>query len=120
MRGERAVPAGGNASAGDFASKSTGPVPAGDPGTQGPSAGTPPVLSLRDAAKAFGAVQAVVHGSIDLSAGEAHALVGENGAGKSTLVKMLAGVHKPDSGSLLIDGHPVLLHSPADARNARI
>ena len=84
------------------------------------SATTPPVLSLRDASKSFGAVRAVVHGSIDLYAGEAHALVGENGAGKSTLVKMLAGVHQPDSGSLLIDGHPVLLHGPADAQNARI
>ena len=59
-----------------------------------------PVLSLRHAAKSFGAVRAVVDGSIDLYGGEAHALVGENGAGKSTLVKMLAGVHQPDAGEL--------------------
>ena len=58
------------------------------------------------AAKAFGAVHAVVDGSIDLYGGEAHALVGENGAGKSTVVKMLAGVHQPDEGELLIEGRP--------------
>ena len=50
------------------------------------------------AAKAFGAVRAVVDGSIDLYGGEAHALVGENGAGKSTVVKMLAGVHAAGRG----------------------
>ena len=79
-----------------------------------------PVLSLRDATKAFGAVQAIGHGMIDLYGGEAHALLGENGAGKSTLVKILAGVYQPDSGSLLIDGRPVQLHGPADAQAAGI
>ena len=56
------------------------------------------VLELRHAAKSFGAVQALADGSVELRGGEAHALVGENGAGKSTLVKILAGVHQPDSG----------------------
>ena len=78
------------------------------------------MLALRHAAKSFGAVHAVVDGSADLYAGEAHALVGENGAGKSTLVKMLAGVHQPDEGELLIDGRPATLHSPAAARDAGI
>ena len=78
------------------------------------------MLALHEVAKSFGAVQAVVSGSIDLYAGEAHALVGENGAGKSTMVKMLAGVHRPDSGALLIDGQPVTLHGPADAQRAGI
>jgi len=79
-----------------------------------------PVLALRGVSKAFGAVQAIVRGSIELYGGEAHALVGENGAGKSTLVKILAGVHQPDSGSFLIDGSPALLHGPADAQAAGI
>ncbi len=79
-----------------------------------------PLLSLRHAAKAFGAVHAVVDGSADLYAGEAHALIGENGAGKSTMVKMLAGVYQPDEGELLIGGAPVTLHSPAAARDAGI
>ena len=109
-----------------------GPEPAGRapegaaPGGAAPGAGSPetgpatPVLALEHAAKSFGAVRAVVDGSIELSAGEAHALVGENGAGKSTVVKLLAGVYQPDSGSLLIDGQPVTLHGPAGARDAGI
>ena len=57
---------------------------------------------------------------LDLYAGEAHALVGENGAGKSTLVKLLAGVHAPDAGTLALDGVPVQFAGPADARAAGI
>jgi ABC-type transport system involved in cytochrome bd biosynthesis fused ATPase/permease subunit len=79
-----------------------------------------PVLSLRHAAKSFGAVRAVVDSSADLYRGEAHALLGENGAGKSTVVKLLAGVYPLDEGELLIDGAPVTLHSPAAARDAGI
>ena len=79
-----------------------------------------PVLSLRHAAKSFGAVRAVVDGTVDLYGGEAHALLGENGAGKSTMVKMLAGVHQPDVGQLEIDGQPVTLNSPAAAQAAGI
>jgi rhamnose transport system ATP-binding protein len=82
--------------------------------------GAPAVLALHQVAKAFGAVQAVANGSIDLYAGEAHGLVGENGAGKSTMVKMLAGVLRPDSGAVLIEGRPVSLHGPAGARDAGI
>jgi rhamnose transport system ATP-binding protein len=79
-----------------------------------------PMLSLLHAAKSFGAVQALTDASIELYAGEAHALVGENGAGKSTLVKILAGVHQPDSGTLEIGGRPVTLHGPAAAQAAGI
>ena len=79
-----------------------------------------PVLSLRQAAKAFGAIHAVEDVSIELFAGEAHGLVGENGAGKSTLVKILAGVHLPDRGTLTVNGAETVLHGPAAARDAGI
>ena len=73
------------------------------------------MLSLAGASKAFAGVQALRDVSLDLLAGEAHALVGENGAGKSTLIKILSGVHQPDSGRLSIGGQTVFLSGPADA-----
>jgi rhamnose transport system ATP-binding protein len=79
-----------------------------------------PLLQVRGVTKTFGAVVAVQDVSFGLYAGEAHALVGENGAGKSTIVKLLAGVHRPDAGGLELDGVPVELHSPADAKAAGI
>ena len=78
------------------------------------------MLSLHDASKAFGAIRALDGASIDLYAGEAHALVGENGAGKSTLVKIFAGVYPPDAGQLLVNGEEVVLGGTADARDAGI
>jgi rhamnose transport system ATP-binding protein len=79
-----------------------------------------PVVSVRGVDKDFGAVAALRGVSLDLYAGEAHALVGENGAGKSTLVKLLAGVHTPDAGTISLDGVPVSFATPADARAAGI
>ncbi|TDW18400.1 sugar ABC transporter ATP-binding protein [Kribbella kalugense] len=79
-----------------------------------------PVLRVRAVSKSFGAVAAVREVSFDLYGGEAHALVGENGAGKSTIVKMLAGVHRPDAGTIELAGTPVDLSSPADAKAAGI
>jgi rhamnose transport system ATP-binding protein len=76
---------------------------------------TPPA-ELRGISKRFGATQALDSVSFELLAGEVHALVGENGAGKSTLVKILGGVHQPDSGEILLDGQPTILHGPAQAR----
>ncbi len=70
--------------------------------------------------KAFPGVLAVGNGNFDLKAGEIHALVGENGAGKSTLIKILTGVHQPDSGQIELEGHPVSFHSPIEARDAGI
>ncbi|UWZ43240.1 sugar ABC transporter ATP-binding protein [Dactylosporangium matsuzakiense] len=86
---------------------------------------TPPaqggsVLVLEGVSKSFGAVAALRDVRLELRAGEAHALVGENGAGKSTLVKILAGAHAPDAGTLSIDGRPLVLNNPADARAAGI
>ncbi|MGH8961512.1 MAG: sugar ABC transporter ATP-binding protein [Jatrophihabitantaceae bacterium] len=77
-------------------------------------------LVLQNATKSFGAVRALVDGSITLYPGEAHALVGENGAGKSTLVKILAGVYRTDSGVLLIDGEAVDFAGPAASRDAGV
>ncbi|MQA87802.1 MAG: ATP-binding cassette domain-containing protein [Streptosporangiales bacterium] len=80
----------------------------------------PPILALAGVSKSFGAVQALRNVSFELYAGEAHGLAGENGAGKSTLVKILAGVHRPDAGRLLVDGEPVDFTGPADAQHAGV
>jgi rhamnose transport system ATP-binding protein len=79
-----------------------------------------PILSLQHASKSFGAIHALEDVSIDLYGAEVHALVGENGAGKSTLVKILGGVHLPDTGGLQIGGHEVVLSGPAAARDAGV
>lgn len=79
-----------------------------------------PVLVLEHATKSFGAVHALEDVSLDLYAGETHALVGENGAGKSTLVKILAGVYWADRGTLRLGGQALVLASPAAARAAGI
>ncbi|MDQ2846389.1 MAG: sugar ABC transporter ATP-binding protein [Actinomycetota bacterium] len=79
-----------------------------------------PLLVLAKATKSFGSVQALVDGSITLYPGEAHALLGENGAGKSTLVKILAGVHRLDSGVLEVGGEQRTLSGPAASQAAGI
>jgi D-xylose transport system ATP-binding protein len=79
-----------------------------------------PVLSLRGISKAFGAVQALTNVELDVYPGEVVALVGDNGAGKSTLVKILSGVHPPDSGKIIFNGREVSITSPAVARELGI
>jgi ABC-type sugar transport system ATPase subunit len=71
-------------------------------------------------AKAFGPTQALKNCSFELRAGEVHALVGENGSGKSTLVKILSGVHVPDSGRVEIVGTQADLRSPKAAQEQGI
>ena len=74
------------------------------------------MLSLRGITKRFPLVLANDNIDLDIYPGEIHALLGENGAGKSTLMKILYGFYQADSGSLVLDSHPVRIHSPADAR----
>ncbi|WP_240741767.1 sugar ABC transporter ATP-binding protein [Deinococcus sp. KSM4-11] len=95
------------------------PVVAGT-AAEGRGQSNSPLLTLTNASKSFGPVQALRDVSIDLYPGEAHALLGENGAGKSTFVKILAGVHRRDAGTLVMGGEEQHFHSPADARDAGI
>jgi ribose transport system ATP-binding protein len=80
----------------------------------------PAAVSIRGLCKAFGPTVVLDDIELDLYAGDSLALVGENGAGKSTLAKIVAGVHRPDAGELLIQGSPVNFRSPRDALEAGI
>ncbi|GAA1319908.1 sugar ABC transporter ATP-binding protein [Pseudonocardia xinjiangensis] len=73
------------------------------------------LVDMEGVTKSFGGVPALRGVDFDLRAGEVHALMGENGAGKSTLMKVLAGVHAPDAGTIRIDGEPVTVSSPIEA-----
>jgi rhamnose transport system ATP-binding protein len=86
----------------------------------GPRVAVAPRVELRGISKRFAATAALTDVSMDLRAGEIQALVGENGAGKSTLVKILAGVHQPDAGTILLDGVPTSIHGPAHSRSLGI
>jgi ABC-type sugar transport system ATPase subunit len=76
---------------------------------------TTPFIEFRNVTKTFGGVIALSDVSLTIAKGQCHALMGENGAGKSTLGKALAGIHRLDSGSILVDGKVARIHSPADA-----
>ncbi|ASN40628.1 sugar ABC transporter ATP-binding protein [Paeniglutamicibacter terrestris] len=73
------------------------------------------LLSMSGITKSFGSAQVLSEVSLELASGQILGLVGENGAGKSTLIKILTGLHTADSGSILLDGKPVVITCPADA-----
>ncbi len=79
-----------------------------------------PLLQLRGISKYFGNVTALEDISTIVGAGKVTCVLGDNGAGKSTFIKVLAGLHKPSTGEYLIDGKPVVLESPRDARDRGI
>ncbi|SDJ08099.1 sugar ABC transporter ATP-binding protein [Salipiger marinus] len=87
---------------------------------QQPDAAPPVRLGVRGISKSFGPVQALRQVQLDLRAGSIHALMGENGAGKSTLVKILAGMHAPTAGDLLVNGQARRFASPRDATAAGV
>ena len=75
-----------------------------------------PLVELRRITKTFGGVHAVESVSIEVGRGEVVGLLGHNGAGKSTLIKILSGVFPADSGEIRIDGQPLAIRSPRDAK----
>jgi rhamnose transport system ATP-binding protein len=89
-------------------------------GLNRPASMGPARAALDHVSKSFGATVALDDVSLELVPGEVHALVGENGAGKSTLVKILAAIHQPGAGTVLVDGEPVMLQGPAAARSRGI
>ena len=74
------------------------------------------LLELKDIRKSFGGVEALKGVQLEVDRGEVHALVGENGAGKSTLMKVLAGAVHPDGGEILLEGKPIIIGTPNEAR----
>lgn len=78
------------------------------------------MIEFDQVTKTFPGVAALTDVSFQVGRGECHALLGENGAGKSTLGKILAGLYRPDSGRILLDGREVRFHSPRDALQAGV
>jgi general nucleoside transport system ATP-binding protein len=78
------------------------------------------VLEAKGITKQFPGVLANDGVNFDLRKGEVHALLGENGAGKTTLMNILYGLYKQDAGEILVNGQPLVIHSPRDSINAGI
>jgi simple sugar transport system ATP-binding protein len=79
-----------------------------------------PLIRIENIVKKFGPFTALNGITMDVRAGEVHALLGDNGAGKSTLIKILSGVHQPTSGQIYVEGRPVKFSSPRGASAAGI
>ena len=75
-----------------------------------------PLLEIRNLTKTFPGVPALSSVDFTMYPGEVHALLGENGAGKSTLIKVITGVYKKDTGSILLQGKEIEPKSPHDAQ----
>ena len=80
----------------------------------------PPLIEARGVTKSFGRVVALRGADFAAWPGEVSALVGDNGAGKSTLIKIFSGALQPDGGELFLDGQPMHISSPAEARQLGI
>lgn len=78
------------------------------------------IIEMRGICKAFGTNLVLKNVDFSLKGGEICALLGENGAGKSTLMNILGGVLQPDEGEILLDGSPVIFHTPAESLDAGI
>ncbi|MCX7024800.1 MAG: sugar ABC transporter ATP-binding protein [Spirochaetes bacterium] len=78
------------------------------------------ILELNHICKSFPGVRALDDVRFDLEKGEIHALIGENGAGKSTFIKVITGVHRPDSGEIVFDGRRVEMRTPLDSQKIGI
>jgi D-xylose transport system ATP-binding protein len=81
-----------------------------------PSASSTPLVEMRAIRVTFGGVHAVENVTVDLHAGEVVGLVGGNGAGKSTLMKVLSGAQRADAGEIRVDGKPISIANPRDAK----
>ncbi|MEH7234645.1 sugar ABC transporter ATP-binding protein [Bacillus sp. JJ1562] len=75
-----------------------------------------PLLEMKEMTKSFGKVIALEQASFELESGEVHALLGANGAGKSTLMKILSGAYELDTGVITLEGEPIDIRSPKDAK----
>jgi ABC-type uncharacterized transport system ATPase subunit len=80
----------------------------------------PNAIEMRGITKTFGSVVANKDVNLTLRQGEILALLGENGSGKTTLMNMLSGIYKPDAGEILVEGKPVVIDSPQDAKRLGI
>jgi simple sugar transport system ATP-binding protein len=76
---------------------------------------TAPILEMQGINKSFGPIDVLHDISLQVRSGEVLCLLGDNGAGKSTVIKILSGVHQPTSGTVMMDGAPVLFGSPREA-----
>lgn len=85
-----------------------------------PSGGKVPLVELKNVGKSYGNIVALKDINLRCHAGEVTCILGDNGAGKSTLIKIIAGLHKPTEGQVLIDGKPTVFDSPKDSLNAGI